>query len=30
MCQWGAYFMAKKGYKAPAILRYYYPGAEIK
>ncbi|MDD5449175.1 MAG: SpoIID/LytB domain-containing protein [Candidatus Omnitrophica bacterium] len=30
MCQWGAYFMAKKGYKAAQILQYYYPGAEIK
>lgn len=30
MCQWGAYFMAKKGYNADAILRYYYPGAEVK
>ena len=30
MCQWGAYFMARKGYKASEILRYYYPGAEIK
>ncbi|MCM8782613.1 MAG: SpoIID/LytB domain-containing protein, partial [Candidatus Omnitrophica bacterium] len=30
MCQWGAYFMAKKGYKAEAILQYYYPGADVK
>jgi stage II sporulation protein D len=29
MCQWGAYGMACKGYKAEGILRYYYPGAEI-
>jgi stage II sporulation protein D len=30
MCQWGAYFMAKKGYKAQAILDHYYPGAKIE
>ena len=30
MCQWGAYFMARKGYKAEDILKYYYPGAEVK
>ncbi|MGE4357742.1 MAG: SpoIID/LytB domain-containing protein [Candidatus Omnitrophota bacterium] len=30
LCQWGAYFMAIKGYKAEEILKYYYPGAEIK
>ncbi len=30
MCQWGAYFMARKGYKAEEILKYYYPGTEIK
>ncbi|MBI4335906.1 MAG: SpoIID/LytB domain-containing protein [Candidatus Omnitrophica bacterium] len=30
MCQWGAYFMAKKGYKADSILKHYYPGSEIK
>ncbi len=29
MCQWGAYAMARKGYKAEDILRYYYPGTEI-
>ncbi|MCU0666617.1 MAG: SpoIID/LytB domain-containing protein [Candidatus Omnitrophica bacterium] len=29
MCQWGAYFMAKQGYKYNEILRYYYPGVEI-
>ena len=28
MCQWGAYFMAKKGYKYDEILQYYYPGAK--
>lgn len=30
MCQWGAYGMARKGKKAEAILKHYYPGAEIK
>lgn len=29
MCQWGAYFMAKQGYKYPQILKYYYPGSQI-
>lgn len=29
LCQWGAYFMAKKGYKYDEILKYYYPGAAI-
>ena len=29
LCQWGAYFMAKQGYKFDEILKYYYPGAEI-
>ena len=29
MCQWGAYFMAKRGFKAEDILRFYYPGAKI-
>lgn len=29
MCQWGAYFMARRGLKATDILRFYYPGAEI-
>jgi stage II sporulation protein D len=29
MCQWGAYGMARKGFKAEDILRYYYPGTEI-
>ncbi|MBU1147256.1 MAG: SpoIID/LytB domain-containing protein [Candidatus Omnitrophica bacterium] len=29
MCQWGAYGMARKGYKAEEILEYYYPGADI-
>ncbi|MCM8784106.1 MAG: SpoIID/LytB domain-containing protein [Candidatus Omnitrophica bacterium] len=30
LCQWGAYFMAIKGYKSEEILRFYYPGTEIK
>ena len=30
LCQWGAYFMAKKGYKYKEILEHYYPNAEIK
>jgi stage II sporulation protein D len=29
MCQWGAYFMAKQGYKYEEIIKYYYPAAEI-
>jgi len=29
MCQWGAYFMAKQGYKFDEILRYYYPGSVL-
>ena len=29
LCQWGAYFMAKQGYTADEILKYYYPGTEI-
>lgn len=29
LCQWGAYFMAKRGYNYEQILKYYYPGAEI-
>jgi len=29
MCQWGAYFMAKQGYKYQDILKYYYPDADI-
>ncbi|MEW6170330.1 MAG: SpoIID/LytB domain-containing protein [Candidatus Omnitrophota bacterium] len=28
-CQWGAYFMSKKGYRAEQILKYYYPGINI-
>ncbi len=30
MCQWGAYFQAKKGKTAEEILSFYYPGAEIR
>ena len=30
LCQWGAYYMAKAGYKAEDILKFYYPGIEIK
>ena len=30
MCQWGAKELAEKGYSADAIVRYYYPGAEIR
>jgi stage II sporulation protein D len=29
MCQWGAYFMAKRGLKAEDILGFYYPGTRI-
>ena len=28
-CQWGAYFMDKRGDNYEAILKYYYPGVEI-
>lgn len=30
MCQWGAYFMAKKGYDYARILKYYYPQTNVK
>ena len=30
LCQWGAYFMAKQGYTAEQILKYYYPGVNVK
>jgi stage II sporulation protein D len=30
MCQWGAYFMAKQGYTAEQILKYYYPYTDVK
>lgn len=29
MCQWGAYFMARRGLETADILRFYYPGARI-
>lgn len=29
-CQWGAYFMAKKGFRVKEILSYYYPTAQIR
>lgn len=30
LCQWGAYFMAKQGYSFGQILKYYYPGTDVK
>jgi len=30
MCQWGAYFMAKQGSTYSQILKYYYPGSNVK
>jgi len=30
LCQWGAKELAEKGYSAEAIVRYYYPGADIR
>lgn len=30
LCQWGDYFMAKQGYKYDQILKYYYPGTDVK
>ncbi len=30
MSQWGAKFMARKGYKANEILEHYYSGVEVK
>jgi len=29
MCQWGAYYMARLGFKAEDILKFYYPGAKV-
>jgi stage II sporulation protein D len=29
LCQWGAYFMALRGYKVEEILKFYYPGSKI-
>ena len=30
LCQWGAYFMARKGHNYKQILEYYYPGSKIE
>lgn len=30
LCQWGAYFMAKDGRNVEQILKYYYPGIDVK
>ncbi len=30
LCQWGAYFMARKGYNYKQILEYYYPASKIE
>jgi len=30
LCQWGAKVLAERGYGAETILRYYYPGTEIR
>lgn len=30
LCQWGAYFMSKQDYGFEQILKYYYPGADVK
>lgn len=30
MCQWGAFFMARRAFSAEQILGYYYPQARIK
>ena len=30
LCQWGAYFMAKDGSNVEQILKYYYPGVNVK
>ena len=30
LCQWGAYYMAVDRFRYKEILRYYYPGAELK
>jgi stage II sporulation protein D len=29
MCQWGAAELARRGFSAPEILAFYYPGAEL-
>lgn len=30
LCQWGASYMARKGYSTERILKHYYPGAKIE
>ncbi len=30
MCQWGAFFMSRKGFNAEQILGYYYPESKVK
>ena len=30
LCQWGAKELAERGYTAETILRYYYPGTDIR
>jgi len=30
LCQWGVTELAERGYSAETILRYYYPGADIR
>lgn len=30
LCQWGAYFMSKQGFRVEQILKYYYPGTDVK
>ncbi|MDP3789265.1 MAG: SpoIID/LytB domain-containing protein [Candidatus Omnitrophota bacterium] len=29
MCQWGVYYMSKKGFLCDKILQFYYPGATV-
>ena len=30
LCQWGAKELAELGYPSDAILRYYFPGTELR
>jgi stage II sporulation protein D len=30
LCQWGAKVLAERGYSAETILRYFYPGTELR
>lgn len=30
MCQWGAYFMGKRGFNYRQILEFYYPGSKLE